>query len=129
SAKGRIEKEGLVKRLDIVGGSFFQTIPTGGDLYLLKHIIHDFGDEEALAIFRNCRRAMSDGARLLTIEMIIPSGNEPSFAKLVDLEMMLIGGVERTESEYRRLLAEAGLKTTTILPTASPVSIIESVLA
>lgn len=128
TAKEQIEKEGLIGRLDIVGGSFFQTVPTGGDLYLLKHILHDFNDKEALAILQNCRRAMSPGAKLLTIEMIIPAGNEPSFGKMVDLEMMLIGGVERTESEYRKLLAEAGFKTTTIVPTASPVSLIESAL-
>jgi O-methyltransferase domain/Dimerisation domain len=128
-AKGRIEGEGLTERLELVGGNFFQTVPTGGDLYILKHIIHDFGDAEALDILRNCRNAMTGGARLLIIEMVIPPGNDPSFGKLVDLEMMLIGGIERTEAEYQTLLAEAGFKLTNIIPTNSPVGIIESVLA
>jgi len=127
SAKKRIEKEGQVGRIEIVGGSFFQSIPSGGDLYLLKHIIHDFDDKESLAIFRNCRQAMAPGAKLLIIEMIIPPGNEASLGKLVDLEMMLIGGVERTEAEYRKLLSESGFKKTAVIPTTSPVSIIESV--
>jgi hypothetical protein len=128
-AKGRIEGEGLTERLELVGGNFFQTVPTGGDLYILKHIIHDFGDAEALDILRNCRNAMTGGARLLIIEMVIPPGNDPSFGKLIDLEMMLIGGIERTEAEYQTLLAEAGFKLTNIIPTNSPVGIIESVLA
>jgi hypothetical protein len=70
---------------------------------------------------------MSGEARLLVIEMVIPPGNEPSFGKLVDIEMMLIGGVGRTEAEYRTLLTEAGFKLTNVTPTNSPVSIIESV--
>lgn len=128
-AKGRIEGEGLAERCELVGGDFFQAAPAGGDLYVLKHIIHDFGDEDALTILRNCRRAMSGDARLLIIEMVIPPGNEPSFGKLVDLEMLLIGGIERAEAEYRTLLAEASFKLTSITPTTSPVSIVESVLA
>ncbi|HKQ79899.1 MAG TPA: methyltransferase [Blastocatellia bacterium] len=127
--KCQIERDGLTERLELVGGSFFQTVPTGGDLYVLKRIIHDFGDEDALAILRNCRKAMSGKARLLIIEMVIPPGNEPSFGKLVDLEMMLIGGVERTEAEYQTLLVEAGFKPVKLIPTNSPVSIIECVLA
>lgn len=128
-AKGRIGGEGLTERLELVGGNFFQTVPTGGDLYILKHIIHDFSDEEALGILRNCRRAMSVDARLLIIEMVLPPGNVPSFGKLVDLEMLLIGGVERAEAEYQTLLAEAGFNLTSVIPTTSPISIIESALA
>jgi hypothetical protein len=128
-AKGRIEGDGLAQRLELVGGNFFQSAPEGGDLYILKHIVHDFGDEEALAILRNCRRAMSATARLLIIEMVLPPGNEPSFGKLVDLEMLLIGGVERAEDEYQTLLAEAGFNLTRVIPTSSTVSIIESALA
>jgi O-methyltransferase domain/Dimerisation domain len=128
-AKGRIEGEGLAERLELVGGNFFQAAPEGGDLYILKHIIHGFDDEEALSILRNCRRATSGDARLLIIEMIIPPGNEPSFGKLIDLEMLLIGGVERTEAEYRKLLTQAGFNLTTVIPTGSPVSIIECAIA
>jgi O-methyltransferase/methyltransferase family protein len=128
-AKGRIEGEGLTERCELVGGDFFKAAPAGGDLYILKHIIHDFGDEDALSIIRNCRRAMSGDARLLVIEMVIPPGNDPFFGKLVDLEMLLIGGVGRTEAEYRALLAEAGFKLTKVAPTNSPVSVIEGVPA
>lgn len=126
-AKARVEKDGLVERLELVGGNILQAVPAGGDLYMMKHIIHDFDDRESLAILRNCRRAMSKDARLLIIGMVVPTGNEPSFGKLVDLEMMLIGGVERTEAEHRVLLTEAGFELTRIVPTASPVSIVESV--
>jgi O-methyltransferase/methyltransferase family protein len=128
-AKGRIEGEGLTERCELVGGDFFKAPPSGGDLYILKHIIHDFDDGDALRILRNCRSAMSGEARLLVIEMVIPPGNEPSFGKLVDIEMMLIGGVGRTEAEYRTLLTEAGFNLTNVTPTNSPVSIIESVPA
>jgi hypothetical protein len=128
-AKDRIEGEGLTERCELIGGDIFMAAPEGGDLYILKHIIHDFDDEQALSILRNCRRAMSGEARLLVIEMVIPPGNEPSFGKLVDLEMLLIGGVGRTEAEYRTLLTEAGFKLTKITATNSPVSIIESVPA
>jgi O-methyltransferase domain/Dimerisation domain len=127
-AKGQIEAEGLAERCELVGGDFFQEAPKGGDLYVLKHIIHNYGDEEALSILRNCHRAMSVDARLLIIEMVIQPGNNPSFGKLLDLEMLLIGGAERTEAEYRALLAEAGCEMTRVIPTGSAVSIIESVL-
>jgi len=127
-AKGRIEVEGLTERCQLVGGDFFKAAPAGGDLYILKHIIHDFDDEGALNILRNCRGVMSENARLLVIEMVIPPGNEPSFGKLVDLEMLLIGGAGRTETEYQNLLAEAGFKVTMVAPTNSPVSVIESAL-
>src|SRR5262245_20073046 len=128
-AKGRIEREGLTKRLETVGGDFFQDVPAGGDLYILKHVIHDFRDEDALGVLRNCRQAMSGDARLLIIEMVIQPGNELSFGKLVDLDRWLTGGVERAEAEYRTLLAEAGFRLEKTIPTSSPVSIIESVLA
>jgi hypothetical protein len=72
---------------------------------------------------------MSGDSRLLVIEMVLPPGNEPSFGKLVDLEMLLIGGVERAEDDYRTLLTEAGFNPTRVIPTSSPVSIIESVPA
>ncbi len=127
--KGWVESEGVGQRLELVGGNIFQSVPPGGDLYMMKHILHDFDDREARAILRNCRGAMSGGTRLLIIGMVIPPGNEPDFGKLVDLEMMLIGGIERTEAEHRALLNEAGFEMTRILPTASPIAIVESVPA
>jgi hypothetical protein len=126
--KGRIAEEGLTERCELVVGDLFQAVPEGGDLYIMKHIMHGFGDKDALSILRNCRRAMSGDARLLIIEMVISPSNNPSFGKLLDLEMLLIGGAERTEAEYRTLLAEAGFKMTRVIPTGSAVSIVESVL-
>jgi hypothetical protein len=114
-------------RCEFVAGDFFQSVPAGGDLYLVKHIIHDWDEERAEQILRTCRRAMSDEARLLILEMIVPEGNGPSFAKMLDLEMLVIaGGRERTEAEYAELLAKAGFRLERAEPTASPVSILEA---
>jgi hypothetical protein len=94
----------------------------------MKHIIHDWDDERALKILRNCQRVMREDDKLLLVEMVIPGRNEPAPGKFVDLEMLLFtGGCERTEEEYRDLLARAGFRLTKIVPTASPYSVIESV--
>jgi hypothetical protein len=114
-------------RLRFEGGDFFKAVPAGADLYMLKRIIHDWQDAEAQIILQRCREAMHPQSRLALIELIIPAGNGPSFAKLYDLLMMAMpGGVERTEDEYRNLLAAAGLSLTRVVPTASFVSIIEA---
>ena len=125
-ARAEIEAAGLADRCEVVGGSFFEAVPGGADAYLLRHIIHDWDDEKAAAILRNVRRAMGEGARLLVVEGVIPPGNEPSFGKLLDLTMLVIpGGLERTEEEYRRLYEAAGFRLTRIVPTAAEVSVIE----
>lgn len=126
---GRVlEEEGVAERVELVGGDFFESVPAGADAYLMKHIIHDWDEERALAILRNCHRAMPAGGRLLLVEMVVPRGNEPHFGKIQDLEMLLIpGGRERTEDEYRELLAAAGFRLTRVVPTRSPMSIVEGV--
>ena len=107
------------------GGDFFQSIPTGTDAYLLRHIIHDWEDEKALSILRNIRRAMS-GGKLLLVENVIPPGNEPFFGKLLDLTMLLLpGGQERTEEEYRCLYEQAGFRMIRVVPTGTGLSVIE----
>ena len=117
-------------RCELVAGSFFESIPAGADVYLTKHVIHDWDDEHTLQILKNCRNAMSPDSKFLIIEQIISPGNEPSFAKLLDLEVLLYaGGRERTEEEYRHLLAASGLRLTRVIPTRSSVSVIESVPA
>jgi hypothetical protein len=95
-------------RLEFVAGSFFERVPRG-DAYLLSGILHDWDDEQASAICRMIRTAASPGARLLIAESVIPPGNDPEGAKWLDLLMLVLaGGRERTEPEWRELLASTG---------------------
>jgi hypothetical protein len=127
-AQAYVEAEGVARALELASGDFFESVPAGADAYLMKHIIHDWDDARALSILRNCHRAMPDDGRLLLVEMVVPAGNEPHLSKIQDLEMMLSpGGLERTEDEYRALFAAAGFELTRIIPTASPMSVIEGV--
>ena len=124
-ATPRIAAAGLADRCRAEGGDFFASVPAG-DAYVLKHIVHDWPDDKAAAILRNCRAAAKPGAKLVLVEMVIPPGNGPSPGKLLDLEMLVVAsGRERTEGEYAHLLAGAGWKLTRVLPTASPTSVIE----
>lgn len=127
-ARSCIDAAGLAARCEAVAGDFFTGVPAGADAYILKWIIHDWNDERALAILKNCRRAMADDARLLIMEMVIPPGNEPHFGKFVDLNMLVItGGRERSEEEFRELLNASGFRLARIIPTNCPISIIEAV--
>ncbi len=124
-----IEAHGAGGRCDAVGGDFFVSVPTDGDAYIIKHIIHNWDDEHALTILRNCHRAMTGNGRLLVVEMVIPEGNAPSLGKLLDLEMLVLflHAHERTEAEYRALFERAGFRLTRIVPTKSPYGVIEGV--
>jgi hypothetical protein len=125
-ATERVRAAGLADRCEIKSGSFFESVPAGADAYLMRHIIHDWDDERASLILRNIHQAMGPESRLLLVEMIIPPGNEPSFGKLLDLTMLVLpGGKERTEEEYRRLYADCGFELTRIVPTDSEISVIE----
>lgn len=115
----------VVKRMRIEGGDFFASVPAGADAYLLRHIVHDWEDSDAVAILSRCREAMAPDGRLLVVEMVIPPPDQPSFGKWLDLMMLLVGGRERTGDEYARLFSAAGLEMTRIIPTASEVSIVE----
>ncbi|MEE9197583.1 MAG: methyltransferase [bacterium] len=129
-ARSLLEAEGVVERSQFAGGDFFESVPEGGDLYVLKHVIHDWDDERAAVILRNCRRAMGSQGRVLLLEYVLPSGNEPHPAQMADITMMvMVGGQERTEDEFRDLFGQAGLKLTRIIPTDSPVSLLEAVVA
>ena len=122
-----LEAAGVADRVERVGGDFFESVPAGGDLYTLKWIIHDWDDARSVAILKSCRRAMSPAAKLLLLEAVIPPGNAPMLGKFLDLNMMVItGGKERTEREFAALLAEAGFRLTRVIPTKSPVSIVEA---
>ena len=115
-------------RLRFAGGSFFTDVPVAGDTYLLKKVIHDWDDESARRILERCRAAMSPRSRLLLIESIVPASGAPTFLTFLDLWMLVFaGGRERTEEEYRTLLRSAGLSLSKVVPTGSPVNVIETV--
>lgn len=123
-----LESEGVAARVETATGDFFQSVPAGGDFYMMKHIIHDWDDERSLAILKNIHSAMNENGKILIVEMVVREGNEPDFSKIMDLEMLVTpGGVERTAEEYRELLERANFRLTRIVPTASPYSIVEAV--
>ncbi len=125
-ARANIEAAGLSGRCRVVAGSFFESVPPGADAYLLRHIIHDWDNDKSTTILRNVHRAMTATGKLLVVESVIPPGNEPSFGKLLDLAMLVIpGGEERTEEEYRRLYEAAGFRLSRIEPTRADVAVIE----
>jgi ubiquinone/menaquinone biosynthesis C-methylase UbiE len=124
----RIRAQGLEGRCEAVGGDFFDSVPAGGDLYTLKWIIHDWDDARSVAILKNCHRAMSPGGRLLVVDAVISPRNEPSMNKFMDLNMLVMtGGRERTQEEFRDLLASAGFRLSRVIATPSPFSVIEGV--
>ena len=124
-ARREIGSSGVADRCELVGGDFFAAVPAGADAIMMKHIIHDWDDEHSLQILKNCHAALTQGGKLLVIDSVILPGNEPSIGKILDIEMLLIGGRERTETDFRRLFAEAGFELTRIVATPSPVSVVE----
>jgi len=132
SAPRRSSAEGGPSLLTYVAGDFFESVPPGGHAYVLKDIVHDWSDQEATTILRNCGLAMAHTpgmeAKLLVVEKVIPPGNGSFPGKLTDITMLLIsGGRERTANEYQTLLAQAGFTLMRIVATRSPASIIEAV--
>ncbi|MBW4444471.1 MAG: methyltransferase [Plectolyngbya sp. WJT66-NPBG17] len=116
------------KSIQPIAGNFFESVPTGGDAYLMRWIIHDWDDEKSSVILKNCHRAMPEQGKLLLVESILPPGNEPSPTKFIDVIMLLMtGGRERTEEEYRSLLRSNGFELTQVIPTPSMLTIIEAV--
>ncbi|MEU1817272.1 methyltransferase [Streptomyces roseifaciens] len=109
-------------------GSFFEAVTPGGDVYLLKHILHDWNDEDCLRILRAIRAAIAPGGTLLAVDAILPPGNDPHFAKGLDLVMLAcLRGRERTEEEFRALLGEAGFRVSRVIATETFASLIEAV--
>ncbi|UCD49923.1 MAG: hypothetical protein JSW27_20630 [Phycisphaerales bacterium] len=127
-ARGIVSALGLSERCQVVGGDFFTSVPTA-DAYVMRHILHDWDDEAAASILLNCREAMNPSGKVLVVETVIPPMNEACFGKWLDLMMLIVGGRERTEAQYRQLFARAGLKLNRIVPTAHEVSVIEGVRA
>jgi hypothetical protein len=126
-AAARSGAGGDLPRTELVAGNFFESVPSGADVYVLRKVIHDWNDEKAAAILRNCRNAMTPHGRVLVVETIVPSGSEPDSVKLVDANMLVVtGGVERTEAEYKAMFAAVGLRLERVIPTARPISILEA---
>ena len=112
-----LREAGVRDRCEIVAGNFFSDVLPPADAYVLSEILHDWDDEPAGAILGNCRRAATDGGRLLLVEGVVPDGPEPSVLKLLDLHMLvLLGGKERTEPEWRALLARERFELLQITP-------------
>jgi SAM-dependent methyltransferase len=129
-ARRTIDGFGLSARCQVVEGDFFKTVPAGYDAYILSHALHDWTDEQALPILRNCRRAIAKDGRLLIIEALLPPGDTPHHSKLIDLLMLTVtGGVERTAEEFAALLAEANFRLLKIHPTSTHHGIVEAILA
>jgi hypothetical protein len=123
-------EDGLTSQCRLISGSFFESIPAGADAYMMRHIIHDWTDEQCLTILKNIHAVIPADGRLLVVESVIPAGNDPFFGKQLDLNMLVVpGGQERTAAEYETLFAKAGFRLTRIVPTSTEISIVEGVKA
>ena len=130
SAPAMLDSYGVSDRVELVAGDFVESIPVAADIYMLKHIIHDWYDEKCHRILSNIRESMPDGARVLILDAIIPPGDVPHPGKILDLEMLISpGGMERTAEQFDSLLTSAGFKMTQAIPTPSPIGIVEAVKA
>ncbi len=118
----------IAERCKIIGGDFFQAVPEGADAYMMRVVIHDWNDEDALKILENCRRAIPAHGQLLLIESVLKPPNQPDPGRFNDLTMLVVapGGRERTEAEFSELLREAAFALTRVLPATSLTSIIEA---
>jgi O-methyltransferase len=127
-AQPNIDAAGVAARCQTVAGDFFQAVPPGGDAYVMKHIIHDWDDDRAAQILRSIYTALgSKAGKVILLEGVLAPGNEPSFGKLMDLEMLLLpGGRERSAEEFRALFDRAGFELVRIVATKSPVCVIEA---
>jgi cyclopropane fatty-acyl-phospholipid synthase-like methyltransferase len=127
-ARKVLETAGVAVRCELVAGDYWASVPRGGDVYVLKSIIHGMDDEKAVRLLQNCRESMADDGRLLVIQVVVPPGNAPARIKMSDLlHLVSGGGQERTEAEYRALFDAAGFELIRIYPTAASFSILEGV--
>lgn len=129
-ARDVIAKDGLAGRIELVAGDFFKEVPAGADLYAIKSVLHDWGDAECETILENCHRAAPAGARLVVVDMLMPTKPQPSPIASVDLKMLLLlGGRERTEAELVGLLTRTGWRVERIIPMPELYSIVDAVRA
>jgi O-methyltransferase domain len=129
SASSFLRNQGVVDRVEIKGGNFFEAVPAGADAYLLQNILHWRSDEDCVRILKAVHANARSGAKLLLVEAIVEASNEPQFAKTLDIAMLVLsdGGKERTRAEWQDLLSACGLRLSRIVPTASFASVIEAI--
>jgi len=127
-ARPLIDAAGVAERCELVAGNFFESVPAGASAYMLKYILHDWSDAEALAILKNIHRAAAKGSKLLVIDPVVKPRNVPDLAKVMDLQMLVFygSGRERTSEDFAALLAAANFRLRKVIPTFSPLSIIEA---
>ncbi len=126
-AKTSIAASGAAGRCEFVAGNFFQEVPKGADLMVLKSILHDWNDEECVRILKNCRASIEPDGRILVVEMLVPEEAGPDFVTLMDLNMLVMtGGRERTAREYGALFEAAGFGKGRVIPTRSPMALLEA---
>lgn len=119
---------GVAERAQAVAGDMFAAVPSGGDIYMMKTVLHDWDDEQAVTLLQSCKAALPEQGKLLLISRVVAPPNVPDASKFMDLNMMVtLGGRERTAAEIEKLLNEADLTLTRIIPTRSPLSIVESI--
>ena len=122
------EAAGVSDRVSIENGGYFDKLPASADAYVLKHILHDFAEEQCLAMLSNVREAVGPDSKLLVVEYVLSGNNERHIGNIIDLWLLLLlGAKERTLPQYAELFARAGFKVTRAVPTTSPVSVIEAV--
>lgn len=125
-----VREKGVAERVELVAGNFFDSVPAGADAYIMKYILHDWSDAQCQQILTHCRKAMAKGGKVLVVDNVIPPGNAPHWGKMLDMNMLVLTpGRERTEAEFRELFASAGLRVTRIVPTASPLCVVEGAAA
>jgi hypothetical protein len=124
-----VTSKGIAERCRLESGNFFEAVPMGGDAYIMKYILHDWSDEECVKILANCRAAMNENGKVLVVDNVIAPGNDPGWGKLLDIQMLIIGGRERTKKEFAAMFAAARLKLTRVVPTKCPLSIVEGIRA
>ena len=122
-----VTAKGITERCRLESGNFFEAVPTGGDAYIMKYILHDWNDEACVRVLTNCRAAMNENGKVLVVDHVIAPGNDPSWGKLLDIQMLIIGGRERTKEEFAALFAAARLKLTRVVPTKCSLSIVEGI--
>ena len=124
-----VTAKGIANRCTLVSGDFFESVPKGGDAYLMKSILHDWDDRRCVKLLANCRAAMNENGRVLVVDNVIAAGNDPHVGKILDVWRLVVGGRERNKEEFAALFADAGLKLKLVVPTTCPLSIVEGVRA
>jgi precorrin-6B methylase 2 len=128
TAQRLLQQAGVADRCKVMGGDFFEAVPAGSDLYVLKFILHDWTDDQCIRILQNCRRAMAPGGRVLIVEYAVPEDSGPHISKFMDINMLVnTSGRERTRREFEQLLSSAGLALRQLAPTSIGLCTLECV--